>query len=406
MARLEFVTWMPASLDVKLLEHILQEYHYKRTEMEKAARIENGESVSTHVERTGQNTESHFSLVSLAGVGLVVGNVWPALAGSLLISIFNGSAPGVIYEFIAVSLCYFAIAAVIAELASALPSSAGVHLWASVASGSKYGRLVGYFAGWWNCLAWIFAVTSVSNIAGNLCLQIHAYLHPDFDIQRWHVFVCFLAINLASCCIVCYGNSVVPYLNVIGMVVILAGAIITITVCATMTRMGTGGASNATVWTDWTTNIGYPNGFVFISGMLNGAFAMGTPDAATHLAEEIPKPEINVPKAIAAQYALGFISGLQCFTFFYISNRRGVFPGNSSFRSLDNIPPYPTSLTNDVVYHWSLCHLWPNALDTSSSECHPAQRCIMPHKPFPKHAISCDYGNMLYRMWTWDHLSW
>jgi choline transport protein len=43
---------------------------------------------------------------------------------------------------------YFMIAACIAEMASAIPSSAGVYHWASVTAGAKYGRVVGFFAGW------------------------------------------------------------------------------------------------------------------------------------------------------------------------------------------------------------------------------------------------------------------
>jgi amino acid transporter len=40
------------------------------------------------------------------------------------------------------------IAACIAEMASASPSSAGVYQWASITAG-KHGRIVGYFAGWY-----------------------------------------------------------------------------------------------------------------------------------------------------------------------------------------------------------------------------------------------------------------
>jgi len=32
-----------------------------------------------------------------------------------------------------------------------------------------------------------------------------------------------------------------------------------------------------------------------------GAFSVGTPDCVSHIAEEIPRPDVNVPKAIAAQ---------------------------------------------------------------------------------------------------------
>ncbi len=41
-----------------------------------------------------QELSRNFSLVSLAGVGLVVGNVWPAIGGSILVAIFNGGPPG------------------------------------------------------------------------------------------------------------------------------------------------------------------------------------------------------------------------------------------------------------------------------------------------------------------------
>jgi choline transport protein len=68
-------------------------------------------------------------------------------------------------------------------------------------------------------------------------------------------------------------------------------------------------ATTAFVWEDWQADIGYPNGFVFVAGMLNGAYAVGTPDTVTHLAEEIPIPQKNIPIAIGLQYVIGFITG-------------------------------------------------------------------------------------------------
>lgn len=54
---------------------------------------------------------------------------------------------------IAVSVFYCLIAASLAELASAIPSSGGVYHWASITAG-KYGRVCGFFAGFWNFFAW------------------------------------------------------------------------------------------------------------------------------------------------------------------------------------------------------------------------------------------------------------
>lgn len=47
-------------------------------------------NASGHVQELNRN----FSLISLAGVGLSVGNVWPAIGGSILVAIFNGGPPG------------------------------------------------------------------------------------------------------------------------------------------------------------------------------------------------------------------------------------------------------------------------------------------------------------------------
>ena len=101
--------------------------------------------------------------------------------------------------------------------------------------------------------------------------------------------------------------------NNVVLILLLSGFLITVVVCAAMP--GTGGrpphASPAFVFKNWTADIGYSsNGFVFLMGMLNGAYAIGTPDFITHLAEEIPRPDINIPKAMAAQMIVGFVTTL------------------------------------------------------------------------------------------------
>lgn len=51
------------------------------------------------------------------------------------------------YGLIASIFFYSTIAACLAELASAIPSSANVYHWASVAAGPKYGRICSWYAG-------------------------------------------------------------------------------------------------------------------------------------------------------------------------------------------------------------------------------------------------------------------
>ncbi len=103
---------------------------------------------------------------------------------------------------LAVSLFYCFIAASIAELASAIPSSTGVYHFATVAAGPKYGKVTGYFAGWWNYFAWIFGAASMSSIMGvsswqpiavkktiliqslgNMVVAMWALFHQDYVFQ-------------------------------------------------------------------------------------------------------------------------------------------------------------------------------------------------------------------------------
>jgi choline transport protein len=237
---------------------------------------------------------------------------------------------------IAVSVFYWFVAASIAELASAIPSAGGgesdayilkhgrlpeptnalatVYHWASVTAG-RYGRMCGYFAGWWNFFAWIFGLAALAQIVGAQTVSMYALMHPGFVIDRWHVFVAYLVANWV-CCLAClFANKLLPAVQRAGGFLIVAGVSITIIVCAVLPSVNDQPyASTDFVWRQWANSTGYSmDGFVFCLGMLTGAFAVGTPDVITHMAEEIPDPNINMPKAILAQYVVGFFS-----SFFYL----------------------------------------------------------------------------------------
>lgn len=68
-------------------------------------------------------------------------------------------------------------------------------------------------------------------------------------------------------------------------------------------------ASSNFVWREWTQALGYSDGFVFVAGMLNGAYSIGAVDVITHLSEEIPNPQRNVPLGLLLQMIIGFLTG-------------------------------------------------------------------------------------------------
>lgn len=151
---------------------------------------------------------------------------------------------------------------------------------------------------------------------------MYSVSHPGFVTERWHVFVTYVIATWVFTAIVLFANRVLPKIEQAGLFFLLAGVLISIIVCAVMPGVsGNGYATSASVWKEWVNSTGYTSdGFVFLAGMLNGAFAVSTPDITSHMAEEIPRlasssnststsladisdrPSSNIPKAVLAQY--------------------------------------------------------------------------------------------------------
>lgn len=108
---------------------------------------------------------------------------------------------------------------------------------------------------------------------------MYGLFHEGYAYERWHVFIVYLFITWISCFVVMFANRALPTLTNIGLAFILLGVFITIMVCAIMpSKTGKGHASSSFVWKEWQNQAGWTSdGFVFAAGMLNGAFAVGTP---------------------------------------------------------------------------------------------------------------------------------
>lgn len=223
----------------------------------------------------------------------------------------NGGIPGILYGLMVAAFYYVFIGLSLAELASAMPSSGGVYHWATMVAGPRHGRVVGFFTGWLNFAAWLFGLASLVQVTANTVVQLYATYHTDFVSQAWHVYIAYLAVLwLCTACVV-FANGLVPHTQSAGMVLVLAGGLATIVTLAAMPKQH---ASNQFVWGSFAENnaTGWSGGVAFLTGVLNGAFTIGTPDSISHMAEEVRDPRRNVPRGILLQIGLGFLSAL-CF---------------------------------------------------------------------------------------------
>lgn len=217
------------------------------------------------------------------------------------------------------------------KLASSIPSAGGVYHWASITPGPKAGRVVGFFAGYINFFGWLFDLASIVWIMASLLVQMYSLYHPDYEIQSWNIFIALVGCTWLCIAATIFLNKYLPYLQNFGLFTVLAGGIITIVVVAAMPKEH---ASHSFVWTDFENATGWPDGFAFLTGVLNGAFTIGTVDAVAHLAEELPNPREDIPKAVLAQLGLGTIYAFAfAVALFYgindldaVLNSKGSFP--------------------------------------------------------------------------------
>ncbi|KAI5812304.1 amino acid/polyamine transporter I [Pyronema omphalodes] len=252
-----------------------------------------------------QELRRNFGLLSLTGLGFIVANAWAATGGTIGISIVNGGPMAVLYGLIVATGFYILISASLSELVSSIPSAGGVYHWATVTGGPKWGRLTGWYAGWLNMSGWLLSAASISSILGNEIVSVYLMNYPG-TLQRWYVFVAFEIILWSCVCIVIFANRFLPQINKIAMWISLFGWFISVMVLVITPKTH---APHRQVWREFHdyhhVAPGRP-GLVFMIGLINAAFAVGTPDCQSHIAEEIQQPEKKVPQGIMMQMCISF----------------------------------------------------------------------------------------------------
>lgn len=195
------------------------------------------------------------------------------------------------------------------QLASSLPTTGGVYHWASVAAGPKRGRGVGLFTGWMNLFGLLFGLASLVQICACAAVELYVTCNLSFSPLPWHVYVVYVLLVVLSAIAIIFANALIPYTQQFGLILIILGGLATILVLAIMPAKH---ATSHFVWASFDENnfTGWTGGLAFMTGVLNGAFTVGTTDSVTHVAEEVHDPSRNLPKAILIQLGVALMYGL------------------------------------------------------------------------------------------------
>ncbi|KAL1970241.1 hypothetical protein VTN77DRAFT_5401 [Rasamsonia byssochlamydoides] len=266
-----------------------------------------------------QDMQRNFSVLSLLGVGFSLTNSWFGISASLITGIDSGGTVLTIYGIPWIAFISACVGVTLSELASAMPNAGGQYFWANELAPRKYANFASYLTGWFAWAGSIFTSASVALGLGQAAVGMWQLAHPDFVPQAWHTVVAYEVINLFAYFFNCVGKllptvaTVTLYISLISFVVIL----ITVPAAAPThsdAKFVFATFVNSTGWAS--------DGLAFIVGLINPNWVFACLDSATHMAEEVGKPEKAIPIAIMGTVAIGFVtSWFYCISmFFSISN--------------------------------------------------------------------------------------
>ncbi|KAF1916823.1 amino acid/polyamine transporter I [Ampelomyces quisqualis] len=252
-----------------------------------------------------QDMGRNFSVWSVLGVGFSLTNSWFGISAALITGINSGGPLLIIYGIILMALVSTCVGISLSEMASAFPNAGGQYFWANELAPKRFTNVASYLTGW---LAWwgsMFTSASVALAVGSAVVGCYQLSHPDFIIKPWHVFLAYQLSNIFCFLFNCYGKTLPLTAKITLWTSLFSFAIILITVPSIAPTH----QHARFVFATFINNTGWQQGGIaFIVGLVNTNWSFACLDCATHLAEEVHRPEKMVPIAIMGTVGIGFLT--------------------------------------------------------------------------------------------------
>ncbi|KAF9891232.1 hypothetical protein FE257_004796 [Aspergillus nanangensis] len=248
-----------------------------------------------------------FSFMSLLAFGFAIMNSWIGFVSLLLTSLSLGGPPAAFWSTIVACVAAWIIAAGLAELASAFPSSGGQYHFTFMVAPIEYRAPLAFVTGWLSVLAYLFATSSGAIFIAESVVGLAEVYHPGYHAETWHVWLVFAAVIITAFVAVTIAPSIVPKTqSLFFWTSVLGVTAITVTLLAVSPSK----QSAATTFTAYQNSSGWPSGMSFMLAVGQSMWSFSCIDSATHIAEEIPQPGKYVPRAMMIGMALGLITSI------------------------------------------------------------------------------------------------
>lgn len=257
-----------------------------------------------------QQFKREFSLWTTFGVSFSVLGLLPSITSTLWYSLCYVGNAGLTWGLVVSMIPIMCVAASMAEISSAFPTSGGLYYATAMLAPPKYKVILSWIVGWSNYFVQVTGAPSVAYSTASIILTCKQLADPDYEQQTWQVYLLSVGLSFLAACQasmetkwLAWINSASTVLNIlllfISFVVILGGN----------TRESQGLPKfndNSFAWaidnqTEW------PDGIAMLMSFLAVIWTMSGFDSPFHLAEECSNAQVATPRAIVLTASVGGI---------------------------------------------------------------------------------------------------
>ncbi|KAG7405075.1 Swainsonine transporter swnT [Fusarium oxysporum f. sp. rapae] len=280
--------------------------------------------------------EKPFTIWTAMGLGHSITNTAIGMTVGLSNALPFGGPPVLFWGFLLMALMGSCVAISLGELASAYPHSGGQYFWVGKLGPRSSRRFLSYMVGLINYLGDGRSSPSIIH------RQTMDHVRRISAGQSPGVWVQFLRTMPAM---VQQGPADIYTFNPLRHICFIVGR-----------RLSQ--AKHEHFFIELKNVSGWPVGVAFLIGLNPSAWSFSCLDSITHLADEIPKPNKNIPKALLCTVAVGFVTGLPI-----------VFALMFSARNLDTVAvaPVPSLEIFFQLYHSKAAAIALQSLVTASA---------------------------------------
>ena len=271
-----------------------------------------------------QDMQRNFSVWSVLGVGFALTNSWFGISAALVTGINSGGPILIVYGIILMALISIFVGISLSELASAFPNAGGQYFWTNELAPQRSSNFLSYLTGWISWTGSLFTSASIALAVGSAGVGCYQLTHPDLVIRPWMVVLSYELVNLVAYVFNCYGR-VLPYIATTALWCSLVSFFV---IMVTVPAVAPSHQQARFVFAHFVNNTGWQqNGIAFIVGLINTNWSFAGLDCATHMAEEVHRPEKMIPIAIMGTVAIGFVTSwfYSVAMFFSMNNLNNLF---------------------------------------------------------------------------------